>query len=102
MSQNQSCHELQRTSHRLPSSGNLVTPITGTVREQQPLEADLQAVVLSSVADRVPWLSTPDVLALRTQIAADVDDQAPLVERVATIVDAILTEVEHWKRGATA
>jgi hypothetical protein len=40
-------------------------------------------------------------LELRAQISVDVDDQVPLVERVATIVDAILAELEHWKRGVS-
>jgi hypothetical protein len=102
MSQNRSQHESSRTGGRLPSSGDLVVPITATVREQQPLDTDLTAVVLRSVADRFRWLSTPDVLALRAQLAIDVDDQVSLDDRVGVIVDAFLSEVEHWKRGAVA
>ena len=102
MSQNRSQHELSRTGGRLPSSGDLVVPITATVHEQQPLDTDLTAVVLSCVADRLLWLSTPDVLVLRAQLTVDVDDQAPLDDRVGVIVDAILGEVQHWKRGAVA
>ena len=101
MSQNHPQPESSRLGHRLPSSEDLVAPIAATVSEQQPLATDLQAVVLSVVAERLLWLSTPDVLALRAQLAVDVDGQAPLVERVAIIVDAILAEVEQWKRGAS-
>ena len=85
----------------LPDRQDLVGPITTVVRDQQPRDADLAAVVLDCVVDRVPWLSIPDILELRAQVTVDVDDQAPLVERVTTIVDAILAELEHWKRGAT-
>jgi len=102
MAQKQSQHESSRSGGRLPSSGDLVVPITATVREQQPLDTDLTAVVLSCVADRLRGLSTPDVLALRAQLTADVDDQAPLDDRVGVIVDGILAEVEHWERGAVA
>jgi len=101
MSQNHSQHESSRFGRRVPSSRELVGPITAAVREHQPLSTDRQAIVISSVADRIPWLSTPDVLTLRAQLTVDVDEQAPLAGRVATIVDAILTEVEHWKRGAS-
>jgi len=101
MSQNHSSHESSRGNRRVPSSRELVDSITATVREQQPLATDLQAVVLSSLADRLSWLSTPDVLALRAQLTVDVDDQAPLVERVGTIGHAILSKVEHWKWGAS-
>jgi hypothetical protein len=38
-------------------------------------------------------------LELRAKLSVDVDDRVPLVEQVATIVDAILAELEHWKRG---
>jgi len=99
MSQNYSAHESRDTGAELPARRDLVAPITAAVREQQPLETDLVGAVLAGVARQVDQLSTPDVLALRAQITVDVHDQAPLVERVATIVDAILTEVEHWKRG---
>lgn len=100
MSQNYPQRESTQPCRRLPSRRGLVAPVTATVREQQPLETDLQAVVLRSVADRLPWLSTPDVLALRAQLTVDLDEAVPLVDRVRTIVDAILVEVEHWKRGA--
>lgn len=101
MSQTHSPHESSRGNRRVPSSRELVDSITATVREQQPLATDLEAAVLSSVADRLPWLSAPDVLALRAHLNVDVDEAVPLAERVATIVDTILTEVEHWKRGAS-
>ena len=100
MSQNHSQHESSRSGRRVPSSRELVAPITATVREHQPLATDLGAAVISSVADRIPWLSTPDVLALRAQLTVDIDETAPVVTRVGAIVDAILVEVEHWKRGA--
>ena len=99
MSQNQPRHELDR---RLLPRRDLVATITPTVREQQPVETDLVGAVLAGVARKVDQLSTPDVLALQAQITVDVHEQAPLAGRVATIVDAILVEVEHWKRGATA
>ncbi|MBX0288676.1 hypothetical protein EGH22_20305 [Halomicroarcula sp. F28] len=102
MSQNHLRYEQSRTGSELPLRRNLVLPVTAAIREQQPLDTDLPAVVLSSVADRLPWLSTPDVLELRAQVTVDVDEAVPLVERVATIIDAILTEVEHWKQGASA
>jgi hypothetical protein len=76
-----------------------VGPITTVVRDQQPRDADLAAVVLDRLAERIPWLSLPDILALRALVT--VDEAVPLVERVATIVDAILAELEQWKRGAT-
>jgi len=101
MSQNTFQHEPSQTGNTLPSSRELIAPITSAVREQRPLDTDLQAVVLTAVADRLQWLSTPDVLALRAQLTVDVDDQIPLVNRVRTIVDAILNELEHWKRGAS-
>jgi len=101
MSQNTFQHEPNRIGNTLPSSRELIAPITSSVREQRPLDTDLPAVVLAAVADRIPWLSTPDVLALRAQLTVDVDDQIPLVNRVRTIVDAILNELEHWKRGAS-
>ncbi|WP_256558576.1 hypothetical protein [Haloarcula marina] len=41
------------------------------------------------------------MLALRAQLTVDVDDQSPLVDRVGTIVDAIITEIEQWKRGVS-
>jgi hypothetical protein len=100
MSQDYPQRESGRGSRRVPPSRELVAPVTATVGEQQPLETDLQAVVLRSVADRLPWLSTPDVLALRAQLTVDVDEAVPLIDRVRTIVDEILVEVEHWKRGA--
>ena len=100
MSQKHLRHEQQRTGRSLPDCQDLVGPITTVVRDQQPWDADLAAVVLDRVVDRVPWLSLPDILELRAQISVDVDDQVPLVERVATIIDAILAELEHWKRGA--
>jgi hypothetical protein len=71
------------------------------VRDRQPRDADLAAVVLEHVADRIPWLWLPDILELRAKLSVDVDEAVPLVERVATIVDAILGELEHWKRGAS-
>jgi len=101
MSQNYSPHDPIRTGCRLLSSEDFVAPITATVREEQPLNTELQAVVLSHVADRLPWLSTPDVLALRAQLTVDVDEQAPLDDRVGVIVNAIFDIVEHWKRGAS-
>ena len=101
MSQKHLQEEPRGTGTTLPPRRDLVAPITATVREQHPLETDLPAVVLSHVADRLPWLSTPDVLALRAQLTFDVDEAVPLVERVATIVDTILGEVQHWKRGAS-
>ena len=101
MSQNRLRHEQRRTGCTLPDRQDLVAPITTVVRDQQSRDADLAAVVLDRVVDRVPWLSLPDILELRSQVTVDVNDQVPLVERVATIVDAILAELEHWKRGAT-
>ena len=100
MSQKHLQEEPRGTGTTLPPRRDLVAPITATVREQHPLETDLMGAVLAGVARQVDQLSTPDVLALRAQLTVDVDEQAPLVERVATIVDAILTAVEHWKRGA--
>ncbi len=85
----------------LPPRRELVASITATIREQQPLDTDLTGVILAGVARQIDQLSTPDMLELRAQLAVDVDDQAPLIQRVATIIDAILTEVEHWKRGAS-
>ena len=76
-------------------------PITTVVRDRQPRDADLAAVVLEQVADRIPWLSLPDILELRAKLSVDVDEEVPLVERVATIIDAILAELEHWKRGVS-
>jgi len=99
MSQNPFQYEPSRTGNTLPPRRELIVLITSAVREQRPLDTDLPAVVLTAVADRLPWLSTPDVLALRAQLTIVVDDQIPLVERVGTIVDAILTEIEQWKRG---
>ena len=99
MSQNHSRHD---PGGGLPPRRELIAPITATVRQQQPLETDLVGAVLAGVARQVDQLSTPDVLALRAQITVDIDETAPVVTRVGTIVDAILTEVEHWKRGATA
>lgn len=101
MSQNHLRHEQYRTGRTLPDRRDLVAPVTAAVREQQPRDANLAAVVLEQVADRIPWLSLPDILELRAKLSVDVDEAVPLVERVATIVDAILCEVEHWKRGAT-
>lgn len=101
MSLKQLQEEPRETGTELPSRRDLVAPITAMVREQHPLETELQAVVLSHVADRLPWLSTPDVLALRSQLTVDVDEAVSLVEWVATIVDAILCGIKHWKRGAT-
>jgi hypothetical protein len=101
MSQNTFQHEPSRTGITLPSRRELIAPITSAVREQRPLDTDLPAVVLTAVADRLSWLSTPDVLALRAQLTVDVDDQLPLADRVGTIVDAILAEIEQWKRGAS-
>jgi len=101
MSQNTFKHKPNRIGNTLPSHQELIAPITSAVREQRPLDTDLPAVVLAAVADRIPWLSTPDVLALRAQLTVDVDDQLPLVDRVGTIVDAILTEIEQWKRGVS-
>ena len=101
MSQNTFKHEPSRLSNTLPSRQALIAQITSAVREQRPLDTDLPAVVLAAVADRIAWLSTPDVLALRAQLIVDVDDQSPLIDRVGTIVDAILTEIEQWKRGAS-
>ena len=99
MSQNHSRHEL---GGGLPPRRELIAPITDTVREQQPLETDLVGTVLAGVARQVDQLSTPDVLALRAQLTVDIDETAPVVTRVGAIVDAILAEVEHWKRGAVA
>jgi hypothetical protein len=59
------------------------------------------AIVLNRLADRIPWLSLPDILEIRAKLSVDIDEAVPLVERVATIVDAILAELEHWKRGAS-
>ena len=100
MSQNYSAHESRDTGAELLARRDLVAPITAAVREQQPLETDLVGAVLAGVARQVDQLSTPDVLVLRAQLTVDVHEQAPLAGRVATIVDAILAEVEHWKRGA--
>ncbi|WP_262174643.1 hypothetical protein [Haloarcula laminariae] len=100
MSQKHLRHEQSRTGGTLPERWDLVVPVTAAVREQQPLDADLAAVVLDRVVDRVPWLSIPDILELRAQVTVDVNDQVPLVDRVALIVDAILAELEHWKWGA--
>lgn len=97
MSQNQSPHDL---GGGLPPRRELIAPITDTVREQQPLETELVGTVLAGVARQVDQLSTPDVLALRAQLTVDIDETAPVVTRVGAIVDAILAEVEHWKRGA--
>ena len=102
MSQNYSAHESRDTGAELPARRDLVAPITAAVREQQPLETDLVGTVLAGVAGQVDQLSTPDVLALRAQLTVDIDETAPVVTRVGAIVDAILAEVEHWKRGATA
>jgi hypothetical protein len=101
MSQNHLRHEQHRTGRSLPDRQDLVTPVTAAVRDQQPRDPDLTAVVLDCVVDRVPWLSLPDILELRAKLSVDVDDRVPLVEQVVTIVDAILAELEHWKRGAT-
>ena len=78
-----------------------MAPIMAVVRDRQPRDADLAAVVLEQVADRIPWLSLPDILELRAKLSVDVDEAVPLVERVATIIDAILAELEHWKRGVS-
>lgn len=98
MSQNTFQRGPSRIGNTHPSRRELIAPITSAVREQRPLEIDLLAFVLTAVADQIPWLSTPDVLALRAQLTADVDDQTSLGDRVGTIVDAILTEIEQWKR----
>jgi len=102
MSQKHLQEEPRETGTELPPRRDLVATITPTVREQQPLETDLVGAVLAGVARQVDQLSTPDVLVLRAQLTVAVDEQAPLAGQVATIVDAILTEVEHWKRGETA
>ena len=101
MSQKHLRHEQHCTGRTLPERRDLVAPIMAVVRDRQPRDADLAAVVLEYVADRILWLSLPDILELRAQVSVDVDDQVPLVARVATIVDAILAELEHWKRGAS-
>ena len=101
MSQKHLRHEQHCTGRTLPERRDLVAPIMAVVRDRQPRDADLAAVVLEYVADRILWLSLPDILELRAQVSVDVDDQVPLVARVATIVDAILAELEHWKRGVS-
>lgn len=101
MSQKHLRHEQHRTDRSLPDRRDLVTPVTAVVREQEPFDTDLIAIVLDRVGDRVPWLSAPDVLELRAQVSVNVDARVPLVERVATIVDAILAELEHWKQGVS-
>jgi hypothetical protein len=101
MSQKHLRHEQYRIGRSLPDRRDLIAPVTAAVRDQQPFDTDLAAVVLDRVVNRIPWLSLPDVRELRAQVSVNVDDQVPLVERVATIVDAILAELEHWKRGAS-
>ena len=101
MSQKHLRYEQHRAGRTLPDRQDLVAPVTATVRDQQPRDADFVAVVLDRLADRIPWLSLPDVLELRTLVTVDVDEAVPLVDQVGTIFDAILAELEHWKRGAT-
>ncbi len=70
--------------------------VTAAVRTQRAPETDLEAAVLRTVARNSDWLTTPDILALRAQLDADVSEQAPLRQQVRTVVDAITETVATW------
>ncbi|WP_135306028.1 hypothetical protein [Haloarcula amylovorans] len=63
---------------------------------QRTPETDFEAQVLRTVAQQSERITTPDILALRVQLDVDVAEQAPLRQRVRTVVDAITETVATW------
>ncbi|WP_434530198.1 hypothetical protein ACODNH_01555 (plasmid) [Haloarcula sp. NS06] len=95
MSQKQPCHRQLLGSyfdHRQVS----IESVTAAVRTQRAPETNLEAQVLRIVAQKSDWLTTPDILALRTQLDADVSEQARLQQQVRNVVEAITETVATW------
>ncbi|QIO25319.1 hypothetical protein [Haloarcula sp. JP-L23] len=97
MLQNQSRH--RRFGRARPDQQRqIVESITAAVRDQHSSDADVEALVLSAIAQQSGSLDTPDVLELRTQLDVAVDEQAPLRQQVQTVLAASASIMARWDR----
>lgn len=75
-----------------------VASLTAAVRDQYSSDADIEALVLSALAQQSDGLDTPDILELRTQLDVAVDEQAPLRQQVRTVLAAIASTMTRWEQ----
>ena len=95
MSRNMSCRRSEDLSQ--PPTAQFVESIATTVRRQSG-SADIEAVVLRTVARRSESIDLPDVLELRSLLDVDGAQADTLEEQVATIISAIDAELAGWDR----
>lgn len=76
----------------------IVTSLTAAVRDPYSSDADVEALVLSAIAQQSGGLDTPDILALRAQLDVAVDEQVPLRQQVQTVLAAIASIIRQWGR----
>ncbi len=99
MSRNMSCRRSEDLSQR--TIPKFVESITTTVRAQSG-SADVQAVVLRTVARRSDSIDLPDVLELRSLLDVDDEQADTLEEQITTIISAIEAELAGWGRREVA
>mgnify|MGYP007026970468 CR=1 FL=1 len=99
MSRNMSCRRSEDLSK--PTIPKFVESIATTVRAQSG-SADVEAVVLRTVARRSESIDLPDVLELRSLLDVDGAQADTLEEQVATIISAIEAELAGWNRREVA
>lgn len=97
MLQNQPQHH-QPGRARPDQQRELVASLTAIVRDQHSSDTDVEALVLSALAQQSGGLDTPDVLELRAQLDVAVDEQTPLREQVQTVLAAIASTIAQWDR----
>ncbi|WP_220581494.1 hypothetical protein [Haloarcula nitratireducens] len=73
-----------------------VESVIAIVCDQRVATADLEALVLRTIARQSANLTTPDILELRAQLDVDIDEQASRRQQTRAIVDAIMKIVEMW------
>ncbi|WP_058997888.1 hypothetical protein [Haloarcula sp. CBA1127] len=94
-----SCRRSEDLSQR--TIPKFVESITTTVRAQSG-SADVQAVVLRTVARRSDSIDLPDVLELRSLLDVDDEQADTLEEQITTIISAIEAELAGWGRREVA
>ncbi|MCJ0618147.1 hypothetical protein JZX76_00965 [Haloarcula hispanica] len=84
-----------------PPTAQFVESIATTVRGQSG-SADVEAVVLRTVARRSDSIDLPDVLELRSLLDVDGEQADTLEEQVTSIISAIEAELAGWDRREVA
>jgi len=97
MFQNQSYHR-RFGGARPDQQYEIVASLTAIVRDQHSSDADVEALVLSALAQQSGGLDTPDILALRAQLDVAIDEQAPLRQQVQAVLAAIASTTAQWDR----